>query len=83
MLFRSGFPADKTFNKRKAESPERREALAAAFAAVSGRELRPTYVLLDEESAGAEPVEDSEPGVADHSDLVARMKSEFNAEEVS
>ena len=78
-----GFPADKTFNKRKAESPERREALAAAFAAVSGRELRPTYVLLDEESAGAEPVEDSEPGVADHSDLVARMKSEFNAEEVS
>jgi hypothetical protein len=78
-----GFPADKTFNKRKAESPERREALAAAFVAVSGQELRPTYVLLDEESGEAEPAEEPQPGAADHSDLVARMKSEFNAEEVS
>jgi DNA polymerase-3 subunit gamma/tau len=78
-----GFPADKTFNKRKAESPERREALASAFVAVAGQELRPTYVLLDEESAEAEPADEPAPGAADHSDLVARLKSEFNAEEVS
>ena len=78
-----GFPADKTFNKRKAESPERREALAGAFVAVAGRELRPTYVLLDEESAEAEPAEEPAAGAADHSELVERLKSEFNAEEVS
>lgn len=76
-----GFPADKTFNKRKAESPERREALAAAFVAVAGQELRPTYVLLDEESA--EPAAEAEAGAADHNELVERLKSEFNAEEVS
>ncbi|MET0559607.1 MAG: DNA polymerase III subunit gamma/tau [Solirubrobacterales bacterium] len=78
-----GFPGDKTFNKRKAESPDRREALAAAFLAVAGQELRPTYVLLDEESAEAEPAEEAAPGAVDHSDLVERLKSEFNAEEVS
>jgi DNA polymerase-3 subunit gamma/tau len=78
-----GFPADKTFNKRKAESPDRREALAAALLAVAGQELRPTYVLLDEESAEAEPAEEAAPGAVDHSDLVERMKNEFNAEEVS
>jgi DNA polymerase III subunit gamma/tau len=78
-----GFPADKTFNKRKAESPERREALAAAFAAVAGQELRPTYVLLDEESAEAEPAGEPAADAADHSELVERLKSEFNAEEVS
>jgi len=78
-----GFPADKTFNKRKAESPDRREALAAAFLGVAGQELRPTYVLLDEESAEAEPAEEAEPGAVDHSGLVERLKSEFNAEEVS
>ena len=77
-----GFPADKTFNKRKAESPERREALAQALVAVAGRELRLTYVLLDEESPEPEaPAEGSDQ--VDHGDLVERLKSEFNAEEVS
>jgi DNA polymerase III subunit gamma/tau len=77
-----GFPVDKTFNKRKAESPERREALAQAFVAVAGQELRPTYVLLDEESAEPEASAEA-PDQVDHSDLVERLKSEFNAEEVS
>ena len=77
-----GFPADKTFNKRKAESPERREALAQAIAGVAGQELRPTYVLLDEESAEPEAPEAPDQA-ADHSDPVERLKSEFNAEEVS
>lgn len=78
-----GFPADKTFNKRKAESPERRQALAEAFAAVAGAELRPSYVLLDEESPEPEAAAEAAPGGVDHSDLVERLKSEFNAEEVS
>jgi hypothetical protein len=77
-----GFPTDKTFNKRKAESPERREALAQALVAVAGQELRLTYVLLDEESPEPEaPAEASDQ--VDHDDLVERLKSEFNAEEVS
>ncbi|HVY97518.1 MAG TPA: hypothetical protein VHA54_11220, partial [Solirubrobacterales bacterium] len=79
-----GFPADKTFNKRKAESPERREALATAFETVGGQALRPTYVLLDEESDEPEQAPEAEgQGGVDHSELVERLKSEFNAEEVS
>jgi DNA polymerase III subunit gamma/tau len=78
-----GFPADKTFNKRKAESPERREALAAAFGTVSGQPLRPSYVLLDEESPEPEPPAAEAEDAVDHSELVEKLKSEFNAEEVS
>jgi len=82
---RIGFPADKTFNKRKAESPERRDAVAAAFEAVAGQVLKPVYVLLDdtesEEPAAAEP-----PAAADEKmgeeELLERLKSEFDAEEV-
>jgi DNA polymerase-3 subunit gamma/tau len=79
-----GFPEDRTFNKRKAESPERREAVAAAFAAVAGQALRPTYVLLDGETAESEPEgEEAPPGDIDHDALVEKLKSEFDAEEVS
>ena len=81
-----GFPADKTFNKRKAESPERREAVAAAFEAVAGKALKPSYVLLDgEEEPAAQP--DGEPAAKgegfDEEELLERLKSEFDAEEVS
>jgi DNA polymerase III subunit gamma/tau len=80
-----GFPADKTFNKRKAESPERRDAVAAAFEAVAGQALRPTYVLLDGESeGGAEaPVETAKDEGIDEDALLEKLKSEFDAEEVS
>ncbi len=76
---RIGFPADKTFNKRKAEDPERREVVAAAFEAMLGERFRPAYVLLDGEEAppgsgAAEPLDEAE--------LVERIKSEFDAEEV-
>jgi hypothetical protein len=79
-----GFPADKTFNKRKAESPERREAVAGAFEAVAGQALRPTYVLLEDDAE-----EPEQPAAAEQSDgidedaLLDRLKSEFDAEEVS
>jgi DNA polymerase III subunit gamma/tau len=79
-----GFPAAHTFNKRKAEAPDKREQLAAALEAVLGEQLRPLYAVLDgeepEEGEGAEsapPAEDD-----DHRALVERIKSEFDAEEV-
>ncbi|HUB99079.1 MAG TPA: DNA polymerase III subunit gamma/tau [Solirubrobacterales bacterium] len=81
-----GFPADRTFNKKKAESPERREAVAAAFEAVVGTSLRPNYVTLEDgaDEAGV-AAEDSPPvdkTAVDEEDMLERLKSEFDAEEV-
>jgi hypothetical protein len=76
-----GFPADKTFNKKKAEAPERREAVAAAFEAVVGQALRPGYVLLDGGGEAASAA--GESGKIDEDELLERLKSEFDAEEVS
>ncbi len=73
-----GFPADSTFNKRKAEAPDKRELVAAAVEAVLGARLRPAYVLLDGEPAGEGGGEED----VDHEALVEKLKSEFNAEEV-
>jgi DNA polymerase-3 subunit gamma/tau len=77
-----GFPAEMTFNKKKADSPERRDTLAAAFAAVTGVGLRPTYVILSEEEAP--PPDTPAPGSdeIDEEELLERLKSEFDAEEV-
>ena len=79
-----GFPAAHTFNKRKAEAPDKREQLAAVLEAVLGERLRPIYTVLDGEDEGAE--EQSPPAAADeggdHAALVERIKSEFDAEEV-
>ncbi len=80
-----GFPADRTFNKRKAEAPDRREALIAALREVTGQSLRPSYDQLD----AAEPAEPEAPAAAakadgvDEEELLRRLKSEFDAEEVS
>ena len=72
-----GFPAAHTFNKRKAEAPDKREQLVAALEAVLGQRLRPVYVVLDGDAA---PEPEGE-GV-DHEALLERIKSEFDAEEV-
>jgi DNA polymerase-3 subunit gamma/tau len=78
-----GFPAELTFNKKKAETPEKRELMADAIADVLGERLRPNYVLLDgEEPAPAEEAKASVDEI-DHDALVEKLKSEFNAEEVS
>ncbi len=76
-----GFPADMTFNKKKADDPERRDTVAAAFAAVTGLGLRPTYVTLD----GEAPPDTPAPGSNEinEEELLERLKSEFDAEEVS
>ena len=75
-----GFPADASFNKKKAEAPERREAVAAAFAAVVGRPLKPTYVTLDGEAPPDVPAPGSEE--IDEDAILEKVKSEFGAEEV-
>jgi hypothetical protein len=76
-----GFPADHTFNKRKAEAPDKREQLAGALEAVLGRKVRPAYDVFDGEAAPAE-AESAEQGGVDHEALVEKIKSEFDAEEV-
>ncbi|HEY1854150.1 MAG TPA: DNA polymerase III subunit gamma/tau [Solirubrobacterales bacterium] len=76
-----GFPVENSFNKKKAESPERREAVAVAFAAVVGRPLKPTYVTLEE---GEPPPDVPAPGSEeiDEDAILEKVKSEFGAEEV-
>jgi len=77
-----GFPAELTFNKRKAETPEKRELMADVIEDVLGERLRPTYVLLEDEPT--EPASEEEPSdrEIDHDALVEKLKSEFDAEEV-
>jgi len=81
------FPAAATFNKRKAETPENRERVAESLTTVTGQSLKPTYVLLDGESE--EPAEAPAPAPVakgeglDEKELLERLKSEFDAEEVS
>ncbi|HET7510699.1 MAG TPA: hypothetical protein VFJ65_10670, partial [Solirubrobacterales bacterium] len=76
-----GFPSDMTFLKKNADSPEKRDTVAAAFAAVTGTGLRPTYVVLDGEAPPDTPAPGSEE--IDEEELLERLKSEFDAEEVS
>jgi DNA polymerase III subunit gamma/tau len=75
-IVRIGFPSGSTFNKRKAEAAEHRERFTEALRAIIGERLRPVYVLLDGESAG--PVDEQ----LDEDELLERIKSEFDAEEV-
>jgi DNA polymerase III subunit tau, C-terminal domain len=75
-----GFPVDATFNKRKAEAPDKRELMANALESVLGQPLRLAYVLLDGES---EPeTEQAAADEIDHDAMVEKLKSEFDAEEV-
>jgi DNA polymerase-3 subunit gamma/tau len=75
-----GFPADHTFNKRKAEAPDKREQMAEALEAVLGEKFRPAYAVLDGDEAAPE-AEAKDDGV-DHDAFGEKIKSEFNAEEV-
>jgi hypothetical protein len=76
-----GFPADHTFNKRKAEAPDKREQMEGALETVLGERLRPVYCVFDREAEDAGGPSEEE-GELDHEALVERLKTEFNAEEV-
>ncbi len=79
------FPAGATFNKRKAEVPEQRERVAEALKTVTGQGLKPSYVLLDGDGPAPEapPAAGNEDQGFDEKELLERLKSEFDAEEVS
>ncbi|MGZ8667283.1 MAG: DNA polymerase III subunit gamma/tau [Solirubrobacterales bacterium] len=77
-VLRVGFPSTATFNKRKAEAVEQRERFAEALRSIAGAHLRPVYVLLDGEAHPA-PAEKE----LDEDELLEKLKSEFDAEEVS
>jgi DNA polymerase III subunit gamma/tau len=79
-ILRIGFPTSATFNKRKAEAVEQRERFAEALRTIVGERLRPVYVLIDGEHAGEEVGAGEE---VDEEELLRRLKSEFDAEEVS
>jgi DNA polymerase-3 subunit gamma/tau len=76
------FPASATFNKRKAETPEQREKVAEALQTATGQSLKPAYVLLDGEDTEA-PAPAEKDQALDEQELLERLKSEFDAEEVS
>jgi len=77
-----GFPAELTFNKRKAETPEKRELMADVIEDVLGERLRPTYVLLEDGPAAPAGESQGSDREIDHDALVEKLKSEFDAEEV-
>ena len=74
-----GFPADAAFNRRNAERPECRQQLAEAIGTVTGERFQVEYGSLE---SGQQPATDPESEVMKEEDFVARVKSEFNAEEV-
>jgi len=77
-----GFPAENTFNKRKAEAPEKREQMEVALESVVSEKLRPVYVVLEGEAPAAPAEEAPSSNEIDHDALVEKLKSEFDAEEV-
>jgi DNA polymerase-3 subunit gamma/tau len=79
-VVRVGFPPDATFNKRKAEAAEQRDRFSEALRKIAGQRLSPVYVLIDGE---ADPVAGVEEVDVDEDELMERLKSEFNAEEVA
>ena len=79
-VLRIGFPAGSTFNKRKAEAAEHRERFTEALRTIVGERLRPVYVLLDGETGATEA--GATEGSLDEEELLEKIKSEFDAEEV-
>ncbi len=77
-----GFPAELTFNKRKAEAPDKREQMAEALE-VGARGAAAAHLCAARRTRPppAEEADASEREI-DHDALVEKLKSEFDAEEV-
>lgn len=73
-----GFAADSAFNRRNAERKECREAIGRALTEVTGESFQIDYSSLGSE----QPATDPESETLGEDDFIARVKSEFNAEEV-
>lgn len=75
-----GFPVEAGFNRRNAEKPERRQKLAEAVRTVTGVPAEVVFTTLD---GGAAPSAGGggKPALTGD-ELVERVKTEFNAEEV-
>ena len=69
------FPASASFSKRKIEHATNNERLREALKLVAGRPIGVRFELSDEEPEG-----EAAPHDEDH--VIARFKSEFDAEEV-
>ena len=82
---RSAFPPSATFNKRKAEAPEQRERCADG--ARGGHRRDAAADLRPARRRGATPAAAEAPAAGamrvDEEELLERLKSEFDAEEVS
>ena len=64
--------------RARAEAAEHRERFAEALRTIVGERLRPVYVLLDGEAPASE-----EPRELDEQEILDRLKSEFDAEEIA
>jgi DNA polymerase-3 subunit gamma/tau len=76
-----GFPPGSQFNRRNAEKPDRRSQLADAVESVTGEQYILEYTELASEPEPEAPAGGS-PEAVDEEQVVERVKSEFNAEEV-
>ena len=79
-ILRIGFPPSAKFNKRKAESRANIERIAEALQAIVGEQLRPAYVLLEDEVPSTEANGTEEMG---EEEIIELIKSNFDAREVT
>lgn len=75
-----GFPPTAAFNLRQVEDPERRKVVAEAIQTVLGESLRPVFTLMDSNEAS---IDDEVPETYDEEEMMERLKTQFNAKEVT
>ncbi len=73
-----GFPPGMEFHKTQAEKPDYVAVLGSALREIAGTELRPRFVI----SEGASPLPEEKPPPT-HEDIIAMIKEDFDAEEIS
>jgi DNA polymerase-3 subunit gamma/tau len=74
------FSESDAFMRRKAEDSANRTALAEAIRALTGLQARLTFELRD--PAAIPPAPGAEPHPASEDEWIARIKAEFDAEEI-
>jgi DNA polymerase-3 subunit gamma/tau len=77
-----GFSSTASFLKRQAEDPDNRAIVMDALRRLTGRRLRLSYELREELGDGTGEGEGGHGGPVSEEDLLARLKEEFDAEEI-